>query len=105
MKDFKKRWGDQIVDSSVRSKVANLAEKQGSKNIMKRMLREDKEACQVVHATESSLTQMVEDTRGLRRPPDRELFPRQSFQLNLWRRLSRRVRQMQPRDAQERIPK
>jgi len=105
MKDFKKRWGDQIVDSSVRSKVANLAEKQGSKNIMKRMLREDKEACQVVHATESSLTQMVEDTRELRRPPDRELFPRQSFQLNLWRRLSRRVRQMQPRDAQERIPK
>lgn len=105
MKDFQKRWGNQIVDSSVRSKVANLAEKQGSRNIMKRMLREDKKAGQVVHVTESPLTQMVEDTRGLRRPPDRELFPRQSFQLNLWRRLGRRVRQMQPRDAQERIPK
>jgi len=105
MKEFQKRWGNGIVDSSVRSKVANLAEKQGSRNIMKRMLREDKKARQAVHITESPLTQMVEDTRGLRRPPDRELFPHQSFQLNLWRRLSRRVRQMQPRDAQECIPK
>lgn len=107
MKDFQKRWGDQIVDSSVRMKVADLAEKQGSRDIPRRMLQEDKKARRAAHGvvTESPLTQKVEDTRGLRRPPDRELFAHPSFEMNRWRRVEKRVRQKQRRDVQECIPK
>lgn len=105
IKSFRKEWGDQVIDKSVRRKVARLAEKQGRMDIVEKMMRQEVEARTISAAAISQLSPKSEDTRGFRRPPDRELFSRLTFEVGQWSKLRLRVRGRQRRDSQECKPK
>ncbi|KAJ3572527.1 hypothetical protein NP233_g3030 [Leucocoprinus birnbaumii] len=101
MKEFQKEWGDQVADSSVRRRVIRLAEKQGRMDIVEKMLLLEQETPKT-SATSCRLAQGPEDSRGFRRQPDRELFPRLSVETGQWIKLRLRLRRKQQKGDRKR---
>ncbi|KAF9455113.1 hypothetical protein P691DRAFT_780429 [Macrolepiota fuliginosa MF-IS2] len=105
MTQFKALWGDDIIDSRVRRRVGVLAKKEGRIDIVKKMFRQEGLAPPHTPATVPPTTQITQtvqttqlpslDPRGLRRPPDRELFPHKGTEKMRWTKLALRVRRKQ----------
>ncbi|KXN83845.1 hypothetical protein AN958_00924 [Leucoagaricus sp. SymC.cos] len=101
---FQKHWGDQIIDNSVKSLIVKLAEKEGRMDIVEKMLHEERCNQRMVRTRAvPQSTLPLPDPRGLRRPPDRELFSCPISSNILWDKLKARVRRKQRADNQERV--
>lgn len=110
MKAFRKSWGAGVVDSRVRRRVGTLALKEGRMDIAQAMLDETKSVRKVDPlrpsvAVASPAVQTSSNSRGLRRPPDRELFSHEGTEKVLWAKFRSRVRWKQRADKGDKLIK